>query len=62
MYIKGIIALPAVKSFSSLERNKDLRYGAIVAQVLFFSLVANALLFHNQPNGNSRRAKCRKEG
>ena len=36
MYIKGIIALPAVKSFSSLERNKDLRYGAIVAQVLFF--------------------------
>lgn len=36
MYIKDIIALPAVKSFSSLERNKDLRYGAIVAQVLFF--------------------------
>ena len=36
MYINGIIALPAVKSFSSLERNKDLRYGAIVAQVLFF--------------------------
>ena len=28
--------MPAVKSFSSLERNKDLRYGAIVAQVLFF--------------------------
>ena len=38
MYIKDIIALPAVKSFSSLERNKDLRYGAIVAQVIFFFL------------------------
>lgn len=36
MYIKDIIALPAVKSFSSIEKNKDLRYGAIVAQVLFF--------------------------